>query len=121
MIGEDGPVGSGVGEGVGVAETVGEGAVSGVEDADGVAAGFVTTFFCQINFLATFLQIKFPEVAFTFVHVDPSFGEAACEIAGIESKPATIRSATNLDFMGTLSQMLIDKVKMSDFYFKVWV
>ena len=77
MIGEDGPVGSGVGDGAGIAETVGVGAGSGVEDGDGVAAGFVTTFFCQINFFPTFLQIKYPEVAFAFVHVDPSFGEAA--------------------------------------------
>ena len=69
VIGEDGPVGSGVGVGVG----------EGLETELGEGAGvvFATTFFCHRSLLPTFLQIKVPDVEFSFVHLAPTFGVAA--------------------------------------------
>ena len=70
-IGEDGPVGSGVGVGFGV----GVGVAIGLGEGAGVT--FAITFFCHKSLLPTFLQIKVPDVEFTFVHLAPTLGVAA--------------------------------------------
>ena len=79
VIGEDGPVGSGVGVGVevgvGVGVCVGVGIAIGVGEGAGVA--FTTTFFCHRSLPPTFLQISVPEVEISFVHLAPTFGVAA--------------------------------------------
>jgi hypothetical protein len=71
VIGEDGPVGSGVGVGFGV----GVGVAIGLGEGAGVT--FAITFLCHKSLLPTFLQIKVPDVEFTFVHLAPTLGVAA--------------------------------------------
>jgi hypothetical protein len=43
----------------------------------GVGVGLTTAFFCHTSLPLTFLQINAPEVAFTFVHLAPTFATAA--------------------------------------------
>ena len=73
VIGEDGPVGSGVGVGVGIG--VGVGVAIGV--GEGAGAAFTATLFCHASLLPTFLQINVPDTEFSFVHLAPTFGVAA--------------------------------------------
>jgi hypothetical protein len=69
----------GVGVGVGEAVGVGVGVAVGVGEAVavGVGAGFAIAFFCQINLLPTFLQMRDPEVVLTFEHFTPNLAVEA--------------------------------------------
>jgi len=87
VIGEEGPVGSGVGVGVGVGVRIGVGVGAGVGigvgvgvaigEGEGAGAAFTTTFFCHRSLPPTFLQISDPEAEFSFMHLAPTFGVAA--------------------------------------------
>ena len=65
----------GVGSGVGVGFGVGVGVAIGLGEGAGVT--FAITFLCHKSLLPTFLQIKVPDVEFTFVHLAPTLGVAA--------------------------------------------
>ena len=77
VIGEEGPVGSGVGVGVGVGVRIGVGVGVAIGEGEGAGAAFTTTFFCHRSLPPTFLQISDPEAEFSFMHLAPTFGVAA--------------------------------------------
>ena len=114
-MGDDGPVGSGVGIGVGVALGVGAAVIVGF------GAGLATTFCRQLSLFPDILQIREPEVEFTFAHLAPNLATAPSEIAGIpKSRPATRTTEVLFILMGLLWQRWIEKEKMSGTCLKVW-
>ena len=106
-MGDDGPVGSGFGVGVDVALGIGAGVIVGF------GVGLATTFCRQVSLFPDFLQIKEPEVEFTFAHLAPNLATAPSEVAGIpKSRPATRTTEVFFILMGLLWQRWIVKEKM---------
>ena len=93
----------------------------GVGEEVGVGIGLATTFCCQISLPLLFLQTREPEVELILVHLAPNLAVAPWESAGRpRSRTSAITTEIPLRPMGLLSQMWIQKVKMSGSCFKVW-